>query len=68
MVIDRKEVEFLSELSWTQIAALFGVCCRILYTVRSKYGMIDDQHSFTSISNQELYDVSIIPDTGYNMM
>ena len=75
MIIDQEKIEFLRELrfSWTQIAALFGVCYRTLYTVRSEYGMVGDQHSFTSISDQELRDgvVSIkrdMPNIGYNMM
>ena len=73
--IDQEKIEFLRELrfSWTQIAALFGVCRRTLYTVRSEYRMIGDHHSFTLISDQELPDVvgSIkqdMPDIGYNMM
>ena len=73
--IDQEKIEFLRELrfSWTQIAALFGVCRRALYTVRSEYGMIGDNHSFTSISDQELRDVVVsikrdMPDIGYNMM
>ena len=59
VIIDQEKIEFLRELrfSWTQIAALFGVCRRTLYTVRSEYGMIGDQHNFTSISDQELHDV-----------
>ena len=75
VIIDQEKIEFLRELrfSWTQIAALFGVCRRTLYTVRSEYGMIGDQHSFTSISDQELRDVVVsikhdMPDIGYNMM
>ena len=41
-----------------------------LYTVRSEYGMIDDQYSFTSISDQKLHNVvvSVIYLTGYNMI
>ena len=75
MIIDQEKIEFLRELrfSWTQIAALFGVCRQTLYTVRSECGMVGDQHSFTSISDQELRDVVVsikcnMPDIGYNMM
>lgn len=75
VVIEQEKIEFLRDLrfSWTQIAALFGVSRRTLYTVRSEYGMIGDEHSFTSITDQELHDVVIsvkreMPDIGYNMM
>ena len=75
VVIDQEKIEFLRELrfTWTQIAALFGVCRPTLYTVRSEYGMTGDQYSFTSITDQELRDVVVhikrdVPDIGYNMM
>ena len=61
MIIDQEKIELLRELrfSWTQIVGLFGLCRRTLYTVRSEYGMVGDQHSFTSISDQELRDVVV---------
>ena len=75
VVIEQEKIEFLRDLrfSWTQIAALFGVSRRTLYTVRSEYGMVGDEHSFTPVSDQELRDhVQAVkrdmPEIGYNMM
>ena len=75
VVIEQEKIEFLRELrfSWTQIAALFGVSRRTLYTVRSEYGMVGDEYRFTSVSDQELHDLVVsvkrdMPEIGYNMM
>jgi hypothetical protein len=75
VVIEEEKIQFLRDLrfSWTQIAVIFGVCRRTLYTIRCEYGMIGDDVRFTQISDQELrYQVEAVkrdmPEIGYNMM
>ena len=75
VVIEQEKIEFLRELrlSWTQIAAVFGVCRRTLYTIRSEYGMVGDEQRFTPISDQELRGhiqtiKQDMPEIGYNLM
>ena len=77
MVIEQEKIEFLRELrfNWTQIAEIFGVSRRTLYTVRSEYGMIGDEyaHGFTQIFDQDLAEhvrciKQDMPEIGYNMM
>ena len=71
VVIEEEKIEFLRELrfNWTQIADIFGVSRRTLYTVRSQYGMLGES-SFTDISDQDLqhHVQDIKPEIGYNMM
>ena len=73
VVIEREKIEFLRELhfSWTQIAVLFGVSRRTLYSIRSDYDMLGNDN-FTPISDQELCEQAIaikqdMPEIGYNM-
>ena len=75
VVIEQQKIEFLRELrfSWTQIAAIFGVCRRTLYSIRSEQGIMGDEYNFTHISDQELRDhiqslKKDMPEIGYNMM
>ena len=74
VVIEEEKIEFLRELkfSWTQIASIFGVCCRTLYSVRVGYGMVSADR-FTRISDMELrHHIERIkqdmPEIGYNMV
>ena len=74
VVIEQDKIEFLRELgfNWTQIASIFGVCRRTLYTVRVEYGIISTG-GFTHISDDELqHHVQSLkremPEVGYNMM
>ena len=56
VVIEQEKIEFLREIrfSWSQIAELFGICRRTLYSIRTEYGMIGNEYSFTHISDQDL--------------
>ena len=43
LFIQKEQIAFLNELrfSWTQIASLFGISRRTLYTMRCEYGLTD---------------------------
>ena len=73
LFIQKEQITFLRDLrfSWTQIASLFGISRRTLYTMRCEYGLTN--HEFTDISNLELRAcieriVHTMPDAGQNMI
>ena len=75
VVIEKEKIEFLRELrfTWTQIASIFGVCRRTLYTIRSENGMLENDEPFSRVSDEELCEhIQLIkqdmPDIGYNMI
>lgn len=53
--VRKEKIQFLRELnlSWTKIASLIGICRRILYRIRSEYGLMDP-YGFTHISDHDL--------------
>ena len=76
-IIQREQIQFLRELhfTWTQIASLFGVCRKTLYTIRMQLGMVDFEsaYHFTAISDQDLQAQvarikRVMPDAGQTMV
>ena len=71
--VSKEQIEFLRELrlSWTKIA-LFGICRRTLYRIRSEYGLMDP-YNYTHISDYNLdRQVSsikqLMPEAGQSMV
>jgi hypothetical protein len=75
VIIEADKIDFLRELgfSWSKISELFGVCRRTLYSIRTAYGMVNNNHNFTEISDRELLEQIMViksdmPEIGYSMM
>lgn len=53
VVIQQEKIEFLRELkfSWTEIASIFSVCRRTLYSVRLEYGILEKFNDQTLVKN-----------------
>lgn len=75
-VIKQEQLLFLQELrlTWTIIAAMFGISRRTLYNVRSEFSLSGTEYSaFSDISDDHLQAVvsdfiQVMPDVGQNML